>query len=877
MQIWSAEIKELESLYTSLKGTLPELKKELERLVKADDENMVLVYSRRCLEVIISDLCINELKRPRKTEPLKGIIDKLSHEEKVPANIIASMEGLNSLSTFGAHPKDFDPEQVKPVLNNLATIIKWFLKYKSTDQGVSEVEEADKIIRKDLEDSVTGSEQKTDNIFRTLWKRGVPQITAGYFIASWIVIRFLDWILARYDISTRLADALLIILMAMIPSVLLYIYNRERINRGKLSLLEKIAFPSNIIITIVLVLLLSRSTDLKAMTETITVINEFGEKENRKVFKENYITKLAIFPFINESKDSTKNWLQYGIYRALWEDLLQFNYISITRNNNIIPLQEQIKFAKTNNCLHFLTGVFRITDGGYEITSRIYQTLNGSVIAERVYKGSDFFSLMDSISLQTRIDLGISKNILYSFPDLPIKEYVTDNIDAFQYFTRGLYIDSFYYNLNKAVELDSTFALASCALADNNYTYQNCNESARRDIKQAMRHRQRLSEFREISTRELYYLILGENDKAIALAEMQYKLQPDNIQLLTGLIDTYERNFIIDKTEKAYEQLNELVPNHPDYQIRLAGSYLFTGKLEKGLELLEKLIKNDPENISALIQMGEIYLHMNNLEAAEEIYKKAILLKPEHEQYWSKLLDHISYSRNNPVNISFLEPITGKYRIEFGEFNTILIIHNNHLILKGENQPSLFCYPVSDTQFVLVWAQFNNYGFVTFEVVKNDQGKVIKMICEQKDVGSWEQWKEDSLILEAEKLLDQGKTVEALDTFQSAYNQNPEHYYLANFIKHLEFIQSQEYEKLKTVFDTYLGDYGYRKLYRENNQIYYKSLAGFIFKMLPLSEDQFMLPSQYDCQIEIIKENESIRGLKIMYRDGTEEFLSRKN
>jgi TolB-like protein/Tfp pilus assembly protein PilF len=101
-------------------------------LVKADDENMALIYSRRCLEVIISDLCINELKRPRKTEPLKWIIDKLSHEEKVPANIIASMEGLNSLSTFGAHPKDFDPEQVKPVLNNLATIIKWFLKYKNS-------------------------------------------------------------------------------------------------------------------------------------------------------------------------------------------------------------------------------------------------------------------------------------------------------------------------------------------------------------------------------------------------------------------------------------------------------------------------------------------------------------------------------------------------------------------------------------------------------------------------------------------------------------------------------------------------------------------------------------------------------------------------
>jgi tetratricopeptide (TPR) repeat protein len=140
MPIWSSEIKELERLYESLKGQLPDLEKELERLIKADDENMILLYSRRCLEVIITDLCECELKRPRKTEPLQGIIDKLNKEEKVPSHIIASMHGLNELSTFGAHPKDFDQEQVKPVLNNLDVIIKWYLKYKKIEIKLKETE-----------------------------------------------------------------------------------------------------------------------------------------------------------------------------------------------------------------------------------------------------------------------------------------------------------------------------------------------------------------------------------------------------------------------------------------------------------------------------------------------------------------------------------------------------------------------------------------------------------------------------------------------------------------------------------------------------------------------------------------------------------------
>jgi len=131
MPIWSVEIKELEKQYDFLNGQLPDLVKELERLIKADDENMILLYSRRCLEVIITDLCECELKRPRKTEPLKGIIDKLHKEEKVPSHIISSMHSLIELSTYGAHPKDFDPEQLKPVLVNLDIIIKWFLKYKN--------------------------------------------------------------------------------------------------------------------------------------------------------------------------------------------------------------------------------------------------------------------------------------------------------------------------------------------------------------------------------------------------------------------------------------------------------------------------------------------------------------------------------------------------------------------------------------------------------------------------------------------------------------------------------------------------------------------------------------------------------------------------
>jgi hypothetical protein len=145
MAIWSAEIKDIEKLCKSFGNHLPELEKELGQLVKTDDRNVILLYARRCLEVIISDLCKHELNRERGTEPLKGILDKLHKEKKISPHLIASMHGLNELSIFGTHPKDFDPEQVRPVLINLSIILNWYLKYK--DLQIAGNEEHDPLLK----------------------------------------------------------------------------------------------------------------------------------------------------------------------------------------------------------------------------------------------------------------------------------------------------------------------------------------------------------------------------------------------------------------------------------------------------------------------------------------------------------------------------------------------------------------------------------------------------------------------------------------------------------------------------------------------------------------------------------------------------------
>jgi tetratricopeptide (TPR) repeat protein len=733
------------------------------------------------------------------------------------------------------------------------------------------------------------------NFWQELKRRKVFRVIAIYAGAAYVIIELVNNIAEPLHLPEWIPTLVILLLIIGFPvvTILSWIFDLTPEGWKKTEAIEattEVIFKSDkrklrisdgiIAVLVVTVIILAyprvfRSrASLRTMTMPVTVVNELGEKESRRVFRKDFVTRLAIFPFMNEASDSTCDWLKFGIYDAVWEDLQQFNYISIEWNNDAFHLQEQLEYARTHNCSHFLTGGFRIRNGKYEIKSKLYQSYNGAITAERMYSGSDIFSLLDSICIQARIDLGISNNLLISSPDLPIKEFLTDNQDAFRHFIKAYYIDKDLSGLNmfRANELDSTFAHALLFRALDNFNNQISQETALKVIKQAMRHRHRMSEHRQIRILILYHSILGNSARAVDLAETYHELNPYSSRILIELMTfAFAPNSMNHKFEKAAEKLNRLVPNFPEYEHHLSHGYFRTGKFDKSLKVTEKLLKDNPRDTEALIRKGEIFLHTDDLNAAENVFHQAILFSPEDEKYWSKAIDHIKYIRYNSINTNDLEHFTGFYRDEGFEWASLIYIHNNHLVLKPITRGDYFLYPVSEDQFT------NKYGSQTTTFIKNKQGKVISMMEKYREVPNrYLLWKEDSLILNAKNLLNMDNMSEALSAFRQAYEKNPEHYYLANFIQHLEFIQSPEYDKSLPVLESYSGKYGDRTIYRENGQFYSMNSGGLIYKLLPLSDERFMLPSFYDRQIQIKKPDGSVIGINIIYIDGKEEFLKKQ-
>ena len=135
-------------------------------------------------------------------------------------------------------------------------------------------------------------------------------------------------------------------------------------------------------------------------------------------------------------------------------------------------------------------------------------------------------------------------------------------------------------------------------------------------------------------------------------------------------------------------------------------------------------------------------------------------------------------------------------------------------------------------------------------------------------------WRQDSLILHALELFESGRDQEVLRAFRKAYSENPEHYYLANYIKYLEFVLSNDYPMARPVLEPCTGAYGPSSIYMENGK-FYLNRNSMDYEILPLSENQFMNPSQYNYTLQLEREENHISGLKIIFNNGNEIYSAR--
>lgn len=613
MAIWNSEIKELEKLYESFKGQLPELEKELIQLIHFDDPNVILLYSRRCLEVIITDLCECELKRERGSEPLKGIIDKLNKEKKIPAHIASSMYGLNELSTYGTHPKDFDPEQVKPVLVNLSIIIKWYLKYKGKDIKAPTEEEVK--IRQEPTQEVTNQVRSEQN--------GRPVILTRHRLVSGIII----------------AAVLVIAAIITYPKIF------------KPNTLEKLrASGEKISVAVLPFQNMTNDTTLNVWQDGIqdNLINVLANSEELKVRQ-----TQSVSVFLDAKGISNLASIKPSLIRSISSNLDADVLISgsIKTAGNALRINTQMIDSKSNE-------VFK----SFQIDGPPAKILNLIDSLSRVIRN---FLIISKIEKETPVDFQ-AQNLLSTNSPEAVRFFIygqkaflqRDNKTAVAMFSRALEIDSNYtaaaimlpfaYRNQGLVPEAKKLCLKIYKKRDQvgilfkvylDWLYSVYFETPRESIKY-------LQQLHDLDDKApffndglcIYYNRLHQYERSFPAGEKtmeiykQWGINPSSVWTYTNLGLAYHQTGQYIKEKKLYKSAEKVFPDNTELLSRIAVLYLSTGDTSEAKSYLEKYIKICRDNRTTerdlKSSLGSIYSEAGIMDRAEEYYQQALSLDP---------------------------------------------------------------------------------------------------------------------------------------------------------------------------------------------------------------------------------------------------------
>jgi tetratricopeptide (TPR) repeat protein len=485
-------------------------------------------------------------------------------------------------------------------------------------------------------------------------RRRVPHIVGAYFAGGWVLLEFTDWAVGRWVLSPHITDVLVAAWLLMIPAVALLAWTHGAPGRDRWTRLEIVGVVLNLLVAGAVVFGLFQGRDLGAATSTVTVVDEEGRSIQREIPKREYMRRVGVFAFVNESDDQDLDWLQLGVPWSLTLDLEQDDWIRPVTgfaeefgtgpfSPTHLPLSKQRDLARDRFLDYLLVGSIHGAADSLVLESRLYDSETGSLLKERFFQGSHPLDLVDQLSSQLRDDLDLPSGHIASTPDLPVRELLSDSLVAVRAFLQAEYAEgrdaaANLRLLSAAAATDSTFALAQAALGEAFLSF-NQPEDAYAAYETALRHQYRLSERSRFEVKVRYYQITRQPAKTLAIARMRTELYPTDPSAwdVLGIVLINQAD-----TEGAVEALERGRTLDPSSwgRIQLLGqAYMNAGRLDDARLTYQRHADRYPERTAPIRAIGALYLQQGVFTQAAAQFEKALLIDPNDFQSLVALAD----------------------------------------------------------------------------------------------------------------------------------------------------------------------------------------------------------------------------------------------
>jgi tetratricopeptide (TPR) repeat protein len=365
---------------------------------------------------------------------------------------------------------------------------------------------------------------------------------------------------------------------------------------------------------------------------------------------------VAILLFKNDTQDPSLDWLKRGLTDMLTTDLRQSPYINLISFSRLLEVAEQLGVDQTNwDDLAKIEKVSRSANTDLVISGKYYRDKNNLVIEVELIDiksatvipiepvtGTSLeriFAMVDELSQKVRENL--KADIRRKSDENVALANMTNSVDAFRCYSKAmenldklLYFDALK-NLEEAVKLDSTFAVAYLRLAGMKYDGFSRAE-ALEALSKAEKYSDKLSEQDRLRLEIIKAKFAGRYSNLQNILEEAVRSMPMDIDFRTELARYYQFNVgDLGHALSEYQIILELDPNQKLIYNDLGYLFAWRGDFQTAFKYFDKYRELAPDEPNPYDSMGEILMQAGRFDEAIQQFKTALKKWPSF--YYSAL------------------------------------------------------------------------------------------------------------------------------------------------------------------------------------------------------------------------------------------------
>jgi len=386
---------------------------------------------------------------------------------------------------------------------------------------------------------------------------------------------------------------------------------------------------------------------------------------------------IAVISFENQTGDESYNYLQKAIPNLLITNLEQSQYFNVTTWERMHDLlkqmgKENVELIDKNTGFELCTmdGIETIVLGSFIKADDIFVTdikvldvqskqLLTSTSSRGKGVGSILETQIDELSKSISRSIGLSKKSIEATPTR-IVDVTTTSMEAYKHFLTGQenyfknYFNEARQHLEKAIEIDTTFAVAYLYLA---FTYDRLRnyDKTQPAYKKAKFYSSNATEKERLLINATYAGFVEERweERLQMLQQLTHKY-PHEKQIHICLAYAYKWD---KKYDKAVQGFKTALRFHPQYAPAINGlalTYAEMREYDKAIEYFRQYTDLSPGYADPLASLGELYFLMGRLDEAITQYNEALAIKPDIDVYqWLAYI--YALQENYPTTIKVLD------------------------------------------------------------------------------------------------------------------------------------------------------------------------------------------------------------------------------